>query len=228
MFNSEKVKERIIELGADICGIAPTERFKDAPKGFHPCHIFPECKSVIAYGSRFPMGSLKAYTNSPYTLVRNLMVDKLDRISFHLSIEFEKDGITAMPIPSAEPYDYWDSRRSHGRGILSLKHAGALAGLGIIGKNTLLLNNVFGNMVWLGAVLVSTELDPDQVVSYEACIPGCTLCIDECPKHALDGITLNQKRCRERSISYTDGGGWVLSCNICRKVCPRYRGWEGG
>lgn len=227
MVNSEKIKERIIQMGADICGIAPTARFAEAPKGFHPCAIYPDCRSVIVYGARFLLGPFKASTNSPYTLVRNFMVDKLDRISFLLSIELEKEGITAIPIPSAEPYDYWDPRRNHGRGILSLKHTGVLAGLGVIGKNTLLLNNVFGNMVWLGAVLVSTEFEPDQVASYEACIPGCTLCIDACPKHALDGITLNQKRCRERSISHTEGGGWVLSCNVCRKGCPRHGGWEG-
>jgi epoxyqueuosine reductase len=50
------------------------------------------------------------------------------------------------------------------------------------------------------------------------------LCIDSCPQHALDGITIDQMLCRERSNSYTDGGGLILSCNICRKVCPYHKG----
>ena len=213
-------------MGAEICGIAPVERFENAPKGFHPCDIYSDCKSVIIFGSRFMLGVYQANTNSPYTLVRNIMVDKLDRIAYHLSCELEAEGVVAVPIPSAEPYDFWDSERRHGRGILSLKHAGVLSGLGVMGMNTLLMNKTYGNIIWLGGVLVSAELEPDAEASYEACIPGCTMCLDACPQQALDGITINQKRCRERSISNTEGGGWVLSCNICRKVCPRHGGWE--
>ncbi len=135
--------------------------------------------------------------------------------------------ITSIPIPSADPYDYWDSERNHGRGILSLKHAGSLAGLGKIGKNTLLINDRYGNMIWLGAILVSVELEPDPIAPYESCPQKCTVCIKLCLKNALDGTTINQKLCRERSTSCTDGGGWVLSCNICRKSCPNHNGIKG-
>jgi epoxyqueuosine reductase len=220
MISSRATKKRIIQYGADICGVAPVARFEDAPKGFHPCDIYPDCRSVVVFASRFPLSTLWARTNAPYTLVRNRMVDKLDEISFHVSSELESEGVVSVPIPSAEPYEYWDARRNHGRGVLSLKHAGVLAGLGVLGKNTLLMNEMLGNMMWLGAVLVSTDLDPDPIASYEGCDPECKLCIDSCPQHALDGTTIDQKLCRERSISYNYGGGWVLSCNICRKVCP--------
>jgi len=224
MISSRTIKKRAIQYGADICGVAPVARFVDAPKGFHPCDIYPDCRSVVVFASHFPLSTLQAKTNAPYTLVRNRMVDKLDWISFHVSGELETEGVVSVPIPSAEPYEYWDAGRNHGRGILSLKHAGVLAGLGVLGKNTLLINERFGNMIWLGAILVSIDLEPDPIASYEGCISGCTVCIDSCPQHALDGITIDQKLCRERSISYTDGGGWVLSCNICRKICPYHKG----
>jgi len=224
MISSRTIKKKAIQYGADICGVAPVARFVDAPKGFHPCDIYPDCRSVVVFASHFPLSTLQAKTNAPYTLVRNRMVDKLDWISFHVSGELETEGVVSVPIPSAEPYEYWDAGRNHGRGILSLKHAGVLAGLGVFGKNTLLINEKFGNMIWLGAILVSIDLEPDPIASYEGCISGCTVCIDSCPQHALDGITIDQKLCRERSISYTDGGGWVLSCNICRKICPYHKG----
>ena len=224
MISSRIIKKRAIQCGADICGVAPVARFADAPKGFHPCDIYPDCRSVVVFASHFPLSTLQAKTNAPYTLVRNKMVDKLDWISFHVSGELETEGVVSVPIPSAEPYEYWDAGRNHGRGILSLKHAGVLAGLGVFGKNTLLINEKFGNMIWLGAILVSIDLEPDPIASYEGCISGCTVCIDSCPQHALDGITIDQKLCRERSNSCTDGGGWVLSCNICRKVCPYHKG----
>jgi epoxyqueuosine reductase len=220
MLNPRTIKKIAVQCGADICGVAPVARFADAPKGFHPCDIYPDCKSVVVFASHFPLSTLQAKTNAPYTLVRNRMVDKLDGISFRVSAELERKGSVSIPIPSAEPYEYWDAGRNHGRGILSLKHAGVLAGLGVLGKNTLLMNERFGNMIWLGAILVSVDLEPDPMASYEICTSECTLCIDSCPQHALDGITIDQKLCRERSNSCTYGGGFVLSCNILSKSLP--------
>ncbi len=228
MIDSAIVKEKAIQKGADICGIAPVDRFTSAPKGFHPRDVYRDCQSVVVLAARFPLSALQAGTNAPYTFVRNMMVDKLDHISFHLSKELEAEGIASIPIPSAEPYDYWDAAQRHGRGILSLKHAGFLSGIGVLGKNTLLVNDIYGNMIWLGAVLVSAALEPDPIASYEGCIPECTLCIDSCLQHALDGTTINQKLCRERSISSTEGGGWLLSCNTCRIICPNHTGLHYG
>jgi len=224
MIGSRTIKKRILQYGADICGVAPAARFADAPKGFHPRDIYPNCKSVVVFASRFPLSTLQAKANAPYTLVRNKMVDKLDGISFNVSGELEAEGVVSVPIPSADPYEYWDADRRHGRGILSLKHAGVLAGLGVLGKNTLLVNEKFGNMIWLGAILLSVDLEPDPIAPYQGCISECTLCIDSCPQQALDGTTIDQMLCREHSNSYTDGGGLVLSCNICRKVCPYHKG----
>jgi epoxyqueuosine reductase len=223
MINSGTIRKRVIQHRADICGIAPVDRFDGAPKGFHPSDIYPDCRSVVVFAARFPLSTLQAKTNAPYTLVRNKLVDKVDWISFNMSNELEREGIVSIPIPSADPYDYWDAERNHGRGILSLKHAGVLAGLGVLGKNTLLMNEMFGNMMWLGAILVSIDLEPDPVASYEGCDSECTLCLDSCPQHALDGVTIDQKLCRDISISYNYGGGTVLYCNICRKVCPYHK-----
>jgi epoxyqueuosine reductase len=222
--NGGVIKQKAIAKGAALCGIAPVDRFVDAPEGFHPRDIYPDCKSVVVFAAPFPVSNLQCASNVPYTFVRNIMVEQLDRISFLLAAELEQEGIAAIPIPSAEPYDYWDESRKHGRGILSLKHSAHLAGLGILGKNTLLINKTYGNMIWLGAVLVSVELTGDTLDTTEGCPTRCTLCLEQCPQHALDGKTIAQKLCRERSIRCTPGGGWVLSCNICRKICPSYRG----
>jgi epoxyqueuosine reductase len=63
-----------------------------------------------------------------------------------------------------------------------LKHSAQASGIGCIDKNTLLINEKYGNRLYLGAV--------------------------------------NQKKCREACASTTDGGGFVYSCNTCRRVCP--------
>jgi epoxyqueuosine reductase len=224
MMNNFKIKEKATTFGADLCGIATIDKFTDAPVGFHPVDIFPECKSVIVVGVQFPHSALTLSTKSPYTFVRNMMVRRLDEISFKLACDLETNGIPSVPIPSAEPYDSWDVERRHGRGVLSLKHAGQLAGLGMIGKNTLLLNEKFGNMIWLGAVLTSAGLESDAVSTINMCPDKCRICLEACPQNALDGVTINQKLCRSRSISSTEGGGWVLLCNSCRSICPKHRG----
>jgi len=224
MIDSVLVKEKVLRLGADLCHIAPAERFNEAPKGFGPRDIFPDCRSVVVFLSRFPVSSIRCNSFAPYTFVRNMMVKKTDEISYALCVELEQAGVEANAIPCDEPYEYWDDDKKQGRAILSLKHAAVLAGLGTLGKNTLLINDKFGNMVWIGAVLVSAELDADPLASYEGCIEGCRKCIDACPCNGLDGETIIQKACRETSFAWSPGGGPLYTCNTCRLICPRCTG----
>lgn len=218
------IKSRAKELGAELCGITPAERFADAPRGFHPADVVKDCQSVIVVAAPFPLSSLAASSQAAYSFVRNRLADKMDSISFQLAAELEDLGGCAVPIPSTDPYDYWDDARRHGQGIISLKHAAVLAGLGQMGKNTLLVNDKLGNMLWLGAVLSDMRFDPDPVAGYQTCPPECRICLDACPAQALDGTTIVQARCRPVMGKYTEGGGFVYACNMCRRVCPSYRG----
>jgi hypothetical protein len=128
------VKDLAAGLGADLCGIAGVDRFADAPPGFRPVDIHPDARAVIVVAARFPAGTLTAATQVPYTFVRNKMVGKLDNITFALAGSLEKRGALTVPIPSSDPYDYWDEAQTRGMGILSLKHAAVCAGLGVMGK----------------------------------------------------------------------------------------------
>ena len=213
------IKKMAYSLGADVCGIAAADRFTGAPEGFRPNDILPGAKSVVVYGRHFSESLFAASTNVPYTLVRNKMLDMMDELSVDLCTEMEKEGLLSVPVPAAEPYDFWNPEPQHGRGILSLKHAARLAGLGFIGKNTLLINRKYGNRLWLGAIITDMPLESDALDT-GSCFEGCRLCIDSCPQSALNGTTIEQIKCREISGTYTEGGGFVLSCNLCRKVCP--------
>ena len=53
---NNEIKDLIMKLGADVCGIESIERFIDAPKGFHPRDIYANCKSVIVFGKKIPRG----------------------------------------------------------------------------------------------------------------------------------------------------------------------------
>ena len=51
MINEEKIKDIVLNKGADLCGISNIDRFDKAPVGFHPQDIYKECKSVRSSGS---------------------------------------------------------------------------------------------------------------------------------------------------------------------------------
>lgn len=103
----------------------------------------------------------------------------------------EDSGIEAVPIPASDPSNYWEAENKYARAILSMRHAGYLAGLGLLGKNTLLINEKYGNMIQIGAVLVDIELENDPIATYNICSTECSLCIDSCPQKALDCETVN-------------------------------------
>jgi len=214
-----QVKAIASRLGADLCGIAPVDRLSGAPQGFHPSDILPGTRSVIVFAKPMSRTAYEAKSLAPYTLMRNQVLARLDEIAVGLALELEAAGARALPIPSAEPYEFWNTEARQGKGILSLKHAAQGAGLGTIGKNTLLLNPRFGNRLWLGAVLTDLELEPDPVLEPQ-CLESCTLCLDACPQGALDGTTLVQKRCRAHSFVSSEGGGWFYNCCRCLQVCP--------
>ncbi len=131
--------------------------------------------------------------------------------------------MTAVPIPS-EPYEHWDEEKQEGRGLMSLKHIGYLAGLGVLGRNTLLTNDQYGNLITLGAVLVDIPLQEDPIAEYSFCGDGCEICLNNCPAGALEGITVNQKKCREGSQLVTKKGYFLYTCNLCRESCPSRTG----
>ena len=219
MMNSD-VKHLAYGYGADLCGIAPVERFEGAPQGFHPCDVLPDCRSVIVLACQFLKSTLSARSTIPYTDVRNELTRKMDRLAIRLAYELEAQGGAAVPINAIGPCE-WDAVSHKSMGIISLKHAAVRAGLGTMGKNTLLINDRFGNMLWLNAVLTSFEFEPDPLVSYEGCPSNCTRCLDSCPQQALDGISINQQACWEYAFGRYNGGEWRIKCFTCRKVCPQ-------
>ncbi|MBQ8822519.1 MAG: epoxyqueuosine reductase [Lachnospiraceae bacterium] len=215
--NNKEVKDMMYSLGADLCGVASVDRFEGAPKGFHPLDVLPICKSVISFGVRFPVGALLCDTPVPYTRIRNSLTPKMDAIALNMCIELEKRGIVSVPIPTNE--SLWDEKTGRWRSIISQKHAAQAAGVGTIGRHSLLITPRFGSMVWLGCILCDAEIEPDEMLA-DICV-GCNKCVQACPVNALAKEELNQQACWDNAFGEDEKlQTWVISCHKCRDACP--------
>ena len=131
--------------------------------------------------------------------------------------------------------EFPQERFRHACDLLPLleRELAARAGLGAIGKHTLLIEPGAGSWLLLGEVLTTLPLAIDPASS-----PGavrdpcgtCTRCIDACPTRAITPFSVDASRC----LAYTtiehrggipDGfhaptGAWLFGCDVCQEVCP--------
>ena len=125
----------------------------------------------------------------------------------------------------------------------------AQAGIGFIGKNTLLINPTMGSYLFLGEVLVDVELDydPPATDGGAGCRSGppgeskragtcgnCTRCLEICPTHALPApYILDSNLCISYLTIELKGsipvalrprlGNWIYGCDACQEICPWVR-----
>ena len=220
MIEKNEIRETIMNLGADVCGFGGLERFTTAPVNFRPTDIYLDCKSVISIGVALPRGLYCVEQRLVYGHFHTNVAKKVDEIVFKASKIIEKQyGGICVPLPSDDPYEYWDADTMTGKGLLSMKHTAVACGNGQLGKSTLLLNPEYGTRLSLGAILTNLEIESDPVCK-NICIPGCTKCIDSCPASAIQNQTVIQKKCRHNTFGSTERGFGTIDCNKCRSVCP--------
>src|SRR5436305_1435793 len=130
-----------------------------------------------------------------------------------------------MAFPDCEMRRYVDT------GPVLERELAARAGLGAVGKNTMLLHPEGGSWFLLGELFLDFDLDPGPVQPVTDLCGSCTLCLEACPTGALaEPYRLDSNRC----ISYWTiehrgplpeearrmVGGWVFGCDVCQEVCP--------
>ncbi len=99
--------------------------------------------------------------------------------------------------------------------------AAALAGLGVIGKNHLLINPKYGSYVFIGEILTNLELEYYREGMVSFCI-SCGKCTSACPSKTDCLSALTQKK-GEKSASTCElirKTGIAWGCDICQEVCP--------
>ncbi len=112
--------------------------------------------------------------------------------------------------------------------VLEREYA-ARAGLGWIGKHTLLIDPKLGSYTLLGGVLTTLDLAATREPEADHC-GTCTRCIEACPTGAISPYSVDASRCvsyltierrGEIAEEFYDGiGEWVYGCDVCQEVCP--------
>lgn len=244
-------------LGFDACGVVSADRFPELdhlpewlqrgyaggmhyledPRRADPRAAMPQARSAVVcllnYNTKFPLSveqtsSQQFQSEAPRGWIsryawgddyHQVLWDLLNQLVARLPERFVEEHVARA---------YADT------GPISERVLAKHAGLGWIGKNTLLLNRDFGSWFFLGAVLTSLDLEPsigaDELPQPDLC-GSCRKCIDACPTAALvEPYVMNAQRC----ISYLtielrgpipeehrlQMGTHVFGCDICQDVCP--------
>ena len=224
------VKEYGLNAGASVVGIASAKDFSSAPEGFNPIDAMEGCLSVIVLGSPIPKEAILADDTVGFIDVRNTVNKKINDITKDVEKWIKGRGYKAQAVVGMS--GKWVERdgRKVQVGSISLKHAAELAGLGVIGRNYLLINPQYGNLLWFSAILTNLDLTPDQRFvagtsnlknfDYNFC-DGCSICVEACPSGALDNypVTFDRKKCDGTMFKMIDKK-WEIMCFLCRKMCP--------
>ena len=102
------------------------------------------------------------------------------------------------------------------------------AGIGVIGKSTLLITEKYGSFVFLGSVITDLETETEKH-EIKSCI-DCGRCIASCPGGALNKYGFDSEKCisaltQKKSLTDEDEikikenkAAW--GCDVCQKICP--------
>ena len=179
-----------------------TARMDYLPDGADPSAIFAQ--SDKAYISRYALG------RDYHKLIRSRLAKLASKIETHLGSGHYRAFVDSAPV---------------------LERALAEnAGLGWIGKNTMLLNDKAGSWFFLGEIYTDIPLPKDPPKTVDHC-GSCRACLDVCPTNAfVDPWVLDARKCISYLTIEYDGvipedlrpamGNRIYGCDDCQLVCP--------
>ena len=234
------IKQRAIEYGADLVGIAPMSRFEGAPKQMDPRYIMPAAKSCIAVAFRVLRGSLRGIEEG--TFFSNYSAMGYGGITYvfmptavvNLCKYIEDHGYEAFPMGHQSDWRAIDNegvlRRGFSRPVspdkpapdimVHLRIAAYLCGLGEIGWSKMLITPEFGPAVRVGLVFTELELEYDDIYSGPQLCNRCMACVRACPGKCISA---------DKSVKVTVAGHDLEWGEIDTEACDlAFRGAEEG
>jgi epoxyqueuosine reductase QueG len=215
--------------GVDTFGIAAVDATRGTPLHDSATALLGSARSIVVFGMEvFPeildlvvpekqVG--EAAARELYGPHLDYLNGRLNRGLYALARTLHEGGYRALPLPSqGTPTD-----ARFQRGILSFKHAAEYAGLGRIGRSSLLVTPRFGPRVRLACLLTDAVLPASPRATADPCGDCPGICIETCPAGALgtpapgEPYAINKFAC----ASYRQGAG---CCSTCLSACPAGKG----
>ena len=214
---NKEISALLEELEVDAFGIGDMSLYENDLVGLD-AGIKEQLPNAIIFGlvlSKSVLDTTRDGPNQLYLHHYRQLNHRLDMIGYLLSREIEKKGYKAMPFAASQVID-WQNQRGH----ISHKHVGAIAGIGWIGRNNLLVNPVFGSQMRYNTVLTNMPLTAGKPLKRDC--GECRACIDACPAASIreDTALFDHKGCyemlsrfrKERNIGHH-------ICGICVSTC---------
>ncbi len=211
MLTSKQIKEKARALGADLCGIAPIERFEGLNPQRDPKSILPAAKSVIGFGFRVPRGLYYCmdkgtqYNNYVSLGVKYIDEEFSEIFLLKMAAVIENEGFDACvqrnvsnlkiqgdKSQNPEVMDTYElqyaSAVAPGKPvpdvIMDFAHAAQACGLGSVSVKGNVLTPEFGPFVRFVFVITDMPLEPDPAFGESLC-DKCGACAAACPGHAV-------------------------------------------
>jgi len=224
---TQEFKKRIIDLGADLVGIADVAPLKELR--LDPPDLLTPFSRAVSIALRLPQAAFESIFDRPTPLYKSVYQTAnqiLDQIAFRTAMVLQDEGFQGLPIPASQILDHENLYAA-----ISHKAVARMAGLGWQGKNLLLITPQYGSRVRLVTVLTSAPLDVDGPIKNRC--GDCTACRDACPAQAIKGIkTKSHYTSRDEALYFSRCVEKVQGefakipevgvpiCGICIKVCP--------
>jgi epoxyqueuosine reductase len=241
--NAQLIKAKASELGFMSCGISKARFLEEEAtglenwlnKGYHgemrwmenhfdkrldPRKLVPGAKSVVSVllnyypeeiqkDPKAPKISRYAYGEDYHFVIKRKLKDLLYHIQTEIGAVEGRAFVDSAPVMDRA----WAKN----------------AGLGWIGKHSLLLTKGAGSYYFIGELILDLELEPDAPAT-DHC-GSCTQCIDACPTDAIltNGVVDATKCISYLTIEYKGEideqfgpkmENWAFGCDICQEVCP--------
>ncbi len=224
---TKQAKQKLIELGADLVGVAETEPLQALKTD--PPNLLDSFSRALSMAVQLPAAVFEMIADQPtpiYDSVYQTANRILDEIAFKTAKRLQNDGFRSLPIPASQVLDMqnWYAAISH-------KAVARMAGLGWQGKNLLLITPKYGSRVRLVTVLTDAPLIIDGPVKNRC--GNCMMCRDACPAGAIKGLNTENHYKNRNEALYFDKCAAKLDtefaqlpkisaqiCGICIKVCP--------
>ena len=178
-----------------VLGLGPASKMADELPSHRPEDILSGAQSLICFGIPVPQGvyQMPTYTLETVWRSQNLNYRRLDTLSMRIAALLEENGALSVPTYGCLPMGVND--KGEVVGYLNQIQMGRVTGIGIIGKNGLLIHSQYGARLMLGGVVTTADLPEGRYpeIDEPGCPTDCRICADACP---VGAISIEKKRVR--------------------------------